>query len=92
MENDYLFEGLTISAAILVASAFIYRYHLMGGFFSTKKVDVGGGMKKDGKYVVSGTSVDKKYPGGDMVVYFGSQTSTAENFSKIIANEGRKSG
>ena len=60
MENDYLFEGLTISAAILVASAFIYRYHLMGGFFSTKKVDVGGGMKKDGKYVVSGTSVDKK--------------------------------
>lgn len=42
-------------------------------------------------YIIFSSSV-KKYPGGCLDVYFGSQTGTAESFANQLAREGEKKG
>lgn len=45
------------------------------------------GGKKDKKEVAA-----PKYPAGDMFVYFGSQTGTAEGFARTIMEDGKAKG
>ena len=52
------------------------------------------GGPTDGNFVEKNdeTVEEETYPGGKMTLFFGSQTGTAEEYAKIMAEEGKKNG
>ena len=85
-----------------LAALSIGIYYLMGGFPS-KVENVNKDKNKEVKEFPSTKSKNRqktssnvddasKYPAGDLVIYFGSQTGTAEAFARILMNEGKSKG